>query len=306
LNPFAPSSTNKPLGVVLGSRSLKVFASGGIGNQLFQFAFSLHAQRELGLHSEFFNLNVPRRTPHQNFDLSPFLPEGLKSSVKSPKTPKSLMFCVDPWHSLRFHHVWGRRYDFRFIHDVSPRNLPKFECPAHVIGYFQHHEFLKSCGDEIVETLLNLSTKPSDSRVSPSSYEVIHIRGGDYLKGSHPKTIGNLSPAYYQKLLTKESNLPRIVVTDDLTYAQHQLVGINIDEFLNSTQCSPHETLYIFGRAKRIYPANSTFSWFGAYLANELFDAEVIIPNPFFKSKSLNYGHGLQSPNFEDFRAVWN
>ena len=100
--------------------------------------------------------------------------------------------------------------------------------------------------------------------------------------------------------------MPRIVVTDDLAYAQHKLVGINIDEFLNPAQCNLHEALYMFGRAKRIYPANSTFSWFGAYLANEFSAAEVIIPNPFFKSKSLDFGHGLQSPNFGDFQAVWS
>lgn len=287
------------------SQSIKVFASGGMGNQLFQFAFSLYVERELGLRTVFLNLNILRRTPHQNFDLTPFLPDGLNSSFEFPKTPKPLKSCVDPWKSFRFHHVWGRRYDFRYIHDVSPRNLPKFECPSHVIGYFQHHEFLKSSGEEIVETLINLSSRPSDSRVSVSPYEVIHIRGGDYLKGIHPKTMGNLSPVYYQKLLTKESNLPRIVVTDDLAFARHQLTGLNVDEFIDPTECDPHETLYILGRAKRIYPANSTFSWFGAYLANEISDAEVIIPNPFFKSKSLNFGHGLQSPNFEDFRAVW-
>lgn len=287
------------------SQSLKVFASGGMGNQLFQFAFSLHVQRELGLRTDFLNLNIPRRTPHQNFDLTPFLPDDQNSLYKIPKTPKSLKFCVDPWHSFRFHRIWGRRYDFRFIHDLSPRNLPQFEYPAHVVGYFQHHEFLQSCRDIIMETLLNLSAKPTYSKFSPSSYEVIHIRGGDYLKGNHLKTIGNLSSVYYQKLLTKESNLPRIVVTDDLAFARYQLTGLNIDEFIDPTKCDLHETLYILGRAKRIYPANSTFSWFGAYLANELSDAEVILPNPFFKSSSLNYGKGLQSPNFEDFEAVW-
>ena len=288
------------------SQSLKVFASGGMGNQLFQFAFSLYVQQELSLRTDFLNLNFLRRTPHQNFDLTPFLPNGLKPLSKIPKTVKSLKFFVDPWHSLRFHRIWGYRYDFRFVHDLSPRNLPKFQFPAHAVGYFQHYEFLQSCRDAIVETLLNLSTEPAHLKFAPNSFEVIHVRGGDYLKGSHPKTIGNLSAIYYQRLLTKESSLPRIVVTDDLAFARHQLEGLNIDEFVDPSKCGLHETLYIFSNAKKVYPANSTFSWFGAYLAHELSGAEVIIPDPFFKSSSLNYGKGLQSTNFEKFEATWS
>jgi hypothetical protein len=287
------------------SKAIRVFASGGMGNQIFQFAFSAFLKQELNYMSEFLNLKVARRIDHANFDLIPFVDDKSFLSDPSSNYLKYVSYTVDPWRSLRMHAVWGQRFDFRFDHTVSPDSLPKFNTPSHIVGYFQNYEFVSKVGSIVLQILSKVVKKPTNPVFENSNYEAIHIRGGDFLRPSNRKTIGSLSYDYYNSLLPKKSSLPRIVITDDLNHAQTLLKEVHVDMYFDSSNHNFRESLFILGNARRIYTANSTFSWLGGFFGNEINQAEVVQPIPFFRSSRLNYGAKLQNPKFRKFPSNW-
>lgn len=287
------------------SEVIRVFASGGMGNQIFQFAFSVFLREELKLKSEFLNLKVVRRDPHANFDLIPFVDDKSFLSGSKSNYIKYISYAIDPWHSFRIHRVWGQRFDFRFDHTVSPSSLPKFSSKSHVVGYFQNYEFVSKVRGIVLQILTKVAQKPINSVFDNSDYEAIHIRGGDFLKPNNRNVIGSLSPDYYNSLLPKKSNLPRVVITDDLNHAQIILKEVNVDMYIDSSNYNFRESLFILGNARRIYTSNSTYSWLGGFLGSETIQAEVVQPLPFFKSIKLNYGEKLKNPRFGNFPARW-
>jgi len=289
----------------LNSEAIRVFASGGMGNQIFQFAFSAFLKQELNLMSEFLNLKVVRRIYHTNFDLIPFIDDKRFLSSTSSNFVKYFSYAVDPWHSLRMHSVWGQRFDFRFDHTVGPDSLPKFNNRSHIVGYFQNYEFVSKVGSIVLQILSKIVKKPTNPIFEDSNYEAIHIRGGDFLRPSNRNTIGSLGHDYYNSLLPKKSSCPRIVITDDIHHAQTLLKEINIDMYFDSSNHDFRESLFILGNARRIYIANSTYSWLGGFFGNEINDAEVVQPIPFFRSGRLNYGVKLLNPNFQKFPSNW-
>jgi hypothetical protein len=287
------------------SDAIRVFASGGMGNQIFQFAFSAFLKQELNLKSEFLNLKVFKRIRHTNFDLIPFIDD--KSFLSSPSSNflKYFSYAVDPWHSLRMHVVWGQRFDFRFDHAISPDSLPQFNYPGYIVGYFQNYEFVSKVDSIVLQILSKIVKKPTSPMFEDLNYEAIHIRGGDFLRPSNRNTIGSLGRNYYNLLLPKKSSLPRIVITDDIDHAQTLLKKVNIDMYFDSSKLDFRESLFILGNARRIYIANSTYSWLGGFFGNEINDAEVVQPIPFFRSGRLNYGVKLLNPNFQKFPSNW-
>lgn len=116
-----------------------------------------------------------------------------------------------------------------------------------------------------------------DSAVHKTS---LHIRAGDYLQ--HPKSFPVPTDKYYADALSKIPSDSRVVVfSDDLNFAKQKLDKIGIEDavFIHGI---PRP---LIGRRARIAPqdqwdmflmtccqqhiiANSTFSWWGAYLAD--------------------------------------
>jgi len=109
-------------------------------------------------------------------------------------------------------------------------------------------------------------------------FQVLHVRRGDYL--SIAQTHGLLSPRYYEKNL--DEKMYRILVTDDLSGAQDVISVVNPDQVFHPGNSSAWQTLALMAEAKRLILANSTLSWWGAFLANQN-NAEVLFPEPFYK-----------------------
>lgn len=109
----------------------------------------------------------------------------------------------------------------------------------------------------------------------------IHIRGGDYL------TLGvNLDTRYYISTISKlqkqygTDTLKYYVFTDDKQYAKALLqdvpdISYEFMEYLNKNTII--YDMYLMSKCKMIIAANSTFSWWAAYLADE--STNVLVPS---------------------------
>ena len=124
------------------------------------------------------------------------------------------------------------------------------------------------------------STEKYIQAISNNSYSVaIHVRRGDYVK------IGWCIPMeYYHKavdmILEKHPNATFYVFSDDLEWVKDNL---KMDEksvvyVAHNQKIKPFEDIWLMSKCNANIIANSTFSWWGAYL-NQHPDKLVIAPS---------------------------
>jgi hypothetical protein len=138
-------------------------------------------------------------------------------------------------------------------------------------------------GIEIENALKDIKLPKSLSELVGKSL-VIHVRQGDYV--DLKSTFGVLASNYYENLLKVNANQfvgrSIIVVTDDIVGARKTLMNIKVDVFLGPKELGSWETLKLMSVAPMLITANSTLSWWGAFIASKA-GAEVYMPNPWFK-----------------------
>ena len=229
---------------------LTVQLQGGLGNQLFQLAFLEYMSKKTG-----------RR---------PFL-----SSTQSPVTIHSNQQYFDTifknWKCLYnpAYSVLVREHP-HFIEQEW--NIPPDNIMFH--GYFQKYQYTDPVINEFKS---KLSFNESILKKYPTISEkiVIHIRGGDY-KGNvfHEQPLKK----YYTKCMELCSGFEFIVCTNDMPYARGFLPNCQIIEE------SEVDTLYLMSKAKGIICANSSFSWWGAYLNPE---RPIFMPSKWFNDPRM-------------------
>jgi len=152
------------------------------------------------------------------------------------------------------------------------------KCPDNVdlFGYFQTEKYFRHIENEIRQ---DFSFKKDLLKICRDFIQEdtisLHIRRGDYVHNpNHPLQ----SMGYYKKALSKLPNLPVIVFSDDPDWCREQDLFAT-DRFMisedNSTDCD----LCLMSLCKYHVIANSSFSWWGAWLAKS---EKVFAPQNWF------------------------
>jgi len=155
-------------------------------------------------------------------------------------------------------------------------------CPDHVSlqGYFQTEKYFKHIEDEIRSdfTFTDGILDPCKVMIADVDNPIaLHVRRGDYVKNSanHPPC----SLEYYQKGLDHfDSDRNVIVFSDDPEWCNENFTD---DRFLISENTDNRVDLCLMSLCNDFIIANSTFSWWGAWLsANK--NKKVIAPVQWF------------------------
>ena len=156
-------------------------------------------------------------------------------------------------------------------------------CPDNVSlwGFFQSEKYFKHIEKEIrkdftfkmeiVEDCKNIIKDIFDDPIA------LHIRRGDFLinSGNHY----NQSLEYYENALSKfDSDRQVVIFSDDPQWCIEQKL-FESDRFIVSSGNNPYMDLYLMSQCDDFIIANSTFSWWGAWLADK---GRVIAPKKWF------------------------
>jgi hypothetical protein len=179
----------------------------------------------------------------------------------------------------------GQRLDEGHFHFNS--NLYN-NCPDNVdiSGYFQSEKYFKAVSKQVKSDFTfkeEVLAPAKECREQVDSDEVIslHIRRGDYVNHpGHPcQTLEYYEKALYQIALVYErSAIPVIIVSDDPDWVLEQHV-FSSDRFYVSQGNSNVFDMCLMTLCQYHIMANSSFSWWGAWLADS---NKVIAPRQWF------------------------
>ena len=178
--------------------------------------------------------------------------------------------------------------------NVGFSNLEHFK-NALLIGYFQSYKWASK--QDIYETLMKIQPTESSKDLlilkSLSQEEnplVVHVRLGDY---KAEKDFGILDIDYYRGAIKEHfsrQNYNKIWLFSDELEEAIKVIPVEFQSavrLIDEVSDSPVQTLEAMRYGHGYVIANSTFSWWGAYLSYTR-NALVIAPSPWFQ--------GMESP----------
>lgn len=138
---------------------------------------------------------------------------------------------------------------------------------------------------------LPLSPKAADwmKKISSAESVAVHIRRGDYLWEKHQNIYGLLPTAYYEKaaalILEKKTDVRFFVFSDDGAWVKENLKLPAMFDVVSDGTLISAEEMMLMSAAKHQIIANSTFSWWAAWL-NRNNNKIVIAPLKWFADRT--------------------
>lgn len=271
---------------------IKLF--GGIGNQMFQYAFG----RTLALKNNCtlkLNLSFFDKSDSRTFSLEHF------SAVLDPATPAEIEQIIQKQSSklngLKRKVLKSKPYViYEKTLEFDPQNL-ETQKNAYVDGYWQSEKYFIQVSDQIREDF-KIRTAPSAEnaavlqKIKSVNAISLHVRRGDFLDNDLNKIHGTCSIDYYEQaadLISKQVTNPVFFIfSDDINWVRENIklqqdlvvVDINDDE-------TAYEDLRLMSACRHHIVANSSFSWWGAWL-NTHPGKMVVAPKNWFNDAELN------------------
>jgi len=162
------------------------------------------------------------------------------------------------------------------------RTLYLAACYGHVT-WFQKYEAAIRNDFMFAQPPIGQNKRYSEQFSKSESSISIHIRRADYLSPSNGATV--LSMAYYFRAVTEIKKYVEdplwVVFSDDIDWCRKEFYFLQNVTFVEGNEKMPWEDLRLMAACKHHIIANSTFSWWGAYLGRDL-KGVTCYPKPWF------------------------
>jgi hypothetical protein len=280
---------------------------GGLGNQMFQYAAGKALAERHGVPLAL-DISGFRKYPLRSFLLDRFcVPEAAAAARTEPGRTRETNFMRARWRS-------------RIDRLLAKAGLPKLPSPPNqyrephfhydpgfetlgpmisLFGYFQSERYFSSVAETLRTSFvpcepLGAAAAEALSRIERSPMPVsVHVRRGDYLKPGTAEVHGILGEPYYRQAIGRiDAALGReadiFVFSDDAPAAERVLEFLPKSRLnhVSSDPARPWEDMALMARCRHHIIANSSFSWWGAWL-NRSPEKVVIAPRAWFTANEL-------------------
>ncbi len=271
---------------------------GGLGNQMFQHAtgrrLASHLGTKLKLDVSGFEAYKLRSYSLDAFHLKADF--ATKADVVRLKFGKTALM---KWRvlgkkeqDLRPMPSYIQEKHFRF--DPAMLNLPD---GVYLDGYWQSEKYFADISDAIRADFApqNPMSAPSiriSEKIKSFNSVALHVRRGDYVSNPNTNKVhGSLGVDYYERSMeAMVSKLPKphfFVFSDDPTWARTHFGDTGSVTIVDvNDEAHAHEDMRLMSLCAHHIIANSSFSWWGAWLAENL-DKIVIAPQKWFQDPVL-------------------
>lgn len=273
--------------------------NGGLGNQMFQYAAGRALADRLGaellLDTRAFEgtlaLNAYTR---RTYALSPFkLRARLAAASELKDWP---VWVVEIGTRLALARPLFRRWHFQSGIGYDPSILALRE-PVCLVGYWQSERYFIGIGDKIrADFTLAQPVCGENARLLELARAAVsvglHVRRGDFVSLTDAAQVHGLcSIEYYRHAISRvRKHCPEcrfLVFSDDPQWARTELPLDSSAEFVAGNDATPEQDLALMSACKHHIIANSSFSWWAAWLGYNP-EQIVIAPSPWYASPKLD------------------
>lgn len=269
----------------------------GLGNQMFQYALYLalrHRTPETKIDVSVF----AHRPSHNGYELERVF--GVRPNYASVAERNRMADVGKEWYAQVRRALFGARHtEGQLIHEPDPANgwAPDIlqAKNAYLQGYWQSEHYFEEVTDEVKSAFTFRQPLPEEAQqlantitAAPNSVSV-HIRRGDYLKARRIDDYTVCNESYYRRAVAymqaHVTNARFYVFSDEPTWGREQ-------------QLFPADTVFVSGHngeqayidmqlmslCRHHIIANSSFSWWGAWLGQEQ-ETITVAPNRWFRHR---------------------
>jgi len=229
---------------------------GGLGNQLFEIFFVIDLARQYNMEFFFpekYQLDEKRHTYYNLFPHVKISNEDTSSfTVLREPDFTFATFVLNPAENYIFH---GHFQSYKYLQHINPHD------------HFKLPENEKEAFDQLAKQI-------------PEKSICLHVRRSDYLLVQH---FHNILPLSYYKQALHKLNYPDytvVIFSDDIPWCQDHFSFLPNKIFISSPD---YLELFLMTKCQHHIIANSSFSWWGAYL-NQKPNKKVIYPDKWFEA----------------------
>ena len=270
---------------------------GGLGNQLFQYALgrNLSLNHKVPLSFDLSGFEPRSGVTQRQFALAPF---NLPATIATPKTIAALTAKGLPAWVRPFWRRVERRLPLRWRRTImeSRRTFQaevlQAEANVYVSGYWQEERYFAAVAAQVREDIIRRRTFAGGlgelaQEIERTRAVSVHVRRGDYVNSAATAgTHGSCSSEYYAKAerwIEERLGGPRyFVFSDDIGWASKHLVLRHPAVFVSGRFKQPeHVDLWLMSLCRHHLIANSSFSWWGAWLGEQP-GSVIVAPRQWF------------------------
>ena len=274
--------------------------TGGLGNQLFQYAMG-RVLSERTKDTLMLDINSYSWDPLRKYELGVF-------QLKAPFATKEEIERVKQSNPLFKHRIYYKfkgapcpYFRLSYLKEQSFKfdsNFLKFKSEnVYVEGYWQSENYFKQIRDILLnelyieESRFSLIMKDYTSIIRKAQGSVsIHIRRGDYLSNTETTAFHGLCGLnYYRDAMHHiEKTTPNptyFVFSDDKSYVKEVFSGKQNVVIVENVPYD-YEELFLMSYCNHNIIANSSFSWWGAWM-NQNSKKMVLAPSKWFFNKEM-------------------
>ncbi len=273
--------------------------TGGLGNQMFQYAagraLADRQGAELLLDTRAFGHTLAFQAyTRRAYALAPFkLRARLATAADLNDWP---VWVVEAGMRLRFLRPMFRRWHFESAITYDPDMLTLHE-PVCLVGYWQSERYFSDIAD-LIRADFTLRQPLAGTNVSllelaHSGGSVgLHVRRGDLVSLDKAAQVHGLcSVDYYRRAISLvKDRCPEcrfLVFSDDPQWARAELPLDPSAVFVTGNAETPEQDLALMRACKHHIIANSSFSWWAAWLGHSA-EQITIAPSPWYASPKLD------------------
>jgi len=272
-----------------------IMIDGGLGSQIFKYAFGLTVEKKMGL--------------KVYYDLSWFQNVGKSIDGKSNRVYQLEMVfpSVKLRHSNKNQTEILKKY---FLHQNATPHLYSDlifsgNGPVYFNGYYANVKYF-SYAESTLRNRLNFAVFIKRAAgdflniINKTENNIaVHVRRGDYVNSMHD----TLTPEYYKSAINKLKEYAGVNPTlfffsNDIPWVKEKIIPLlscdTVSYFYNGTNDSGYIDMYLLSNFKYIVISNSEFSWVPAWLS-EISEKKIILPKKWFNTNDALLLSGIET-----------
>lgn len=242
---------------------------GGLGNQLFQYAFVRSLLKNFR-RTLYFDISWYKTTEDRKFLLGQYkFPYRLLG--RRHHFFLKIMGKFIP-EETRLYRESERFWEYNKTLYKQKKDWMIYE------GFFQNEKYFRPIRKEILKDISLINTSDFEMKndamlkeISLSCSVCLHVRRGDYLDENYKNYYGVLDQDYYRRavrfLEKKLVNPLFFIFSDDPDWCKKNLSFISRKILMDGNKDSPCFDLELMRRCKHFIIANSSYSWWAAWLS---------------------------------------